>query len=92
VVYHKFDSEDSHETIRYALGWYLYMIFFFAQSAILIATSIAAWVICIRLILFLRPVNDSHVVYGLEGEVLSDEGSDDEFRTPYEYKRDVVRR
>ena len=55
VIFHMFDSEDSDETLRYKLGYVFYMIFFFLQSAMLIGTYIGAWVIYMRLALFLKP-------------------------------------
>ena len=72
MLFNKFDSEDSNETLLHVLGWYGFMIFFLLQSTILIATTIAAWVILIRLLLFLRPLKDHNIGYGQADEVLSD--------------------
>ena len=58
VVFHSLDVEDSEETLRYKMGTVLYMINFFLQSIILVATFGWAWYLYIKLFQFLRPPSD----------------------------------
>ena len=55
TIFHALDSKDSDETLRYKIGYFLYMAFFFLQSLMLFATFVFAWVIYIRLAMFLKP-------------------------------------
>jgi len=74
VIFHKFDEEftrHSEDTLRYKMGNFLYFVFFFAQSFILVATYIAAWFIYIRLALFLKPEKSNPS--SPQGEMLSDD-------------------
>ena len=59
VIFHMFDTEDSDQTLRYKMGYVLYMVFFFVQVFLLVGTYIGAWFIYIRLALFLKPGSDT---------------------------------
>ena len=54
-MFHRFDVENSEETLRYTLGTIFYMVDFYVQCIILLATFVYAFVIYIRLALFLKP-------------------------------------
>jgi hypothetical protein len=86
-MFHKLDSEDSEDTLRYKMGYVLYMMFFFLQSLMLLATYVLAWVLYIRLATFLKP-NASSDEEGAE--------NDDEFENPnksdFEARRDTLRK
>ena len=91
VLFHLFDSKGSEKTLRYAIGYVLYMIFFFLQSAILLATFVSAFVIYYRLTSFLKP--ESPPAAALEGveEGSEDDAFVDQSKTPFEQKRSVIR-
>ena len=55
TVFHKFDVSDSEEKLRYKLGFIMYMVNFYVQCFILLATTIYAFVLYIRLYIFLKP-------------------------------------
>ena len=47
--------DDSDETLRYKLGNIFYMVNFYVQCFLLLATSVCAFVIYYRLAVFLKP-------------------------------------
>lgn len=69
------------------MGYVAYMAFFFCQSLVLLVTFVFAWVLYIRLALFLKP--DSNAT-------TSGSQDDDEFedlnKSAFERKRDVIRK
>lgn len=69
------------------MGYVAYMTFFFCQSFVLLATFAFAWVLYIRLALFLKPDSNANS---------SDTQDDDEFedlnKSAFERKRDVIRK
>lgn len=70
VVFHMFDTEDSDEKLRYKLGNFAFMTFFFLQTGMLIGTWIYAFVIYYRLAKFLKP---PAVQYNENGEEIGDD-------------------
>ena len=96
VVFHKYDTEDSKETLRYKLGFILYMLNFLIQTGLLLGTFIYAFVLYTRLALFLRPDYDTNdgsthrnSGYVDSATLASQDGDDD---SPFERRRDVIRR
>ena len=55
VIFHMLDSEGSEDTLRYKMGQISYFTFFFLQTVALIGTYTFAWIIYIRLAIFLKP-------------------------------------
>ena len=87
VIFHMFDTaEDVEDTARFKLGQITYFTFFFLQTfALLIGTYIFAWVIYIRLAVFLKPVS--------EEEATSDDDRYENLNmSRFERNRDVLRR
>ena len=51
--------EETKESVRYELGMFFYLLFFFILVIMLILTTIFAYVLYIRLILFLKPKDET---------------------------------
>lgn len=75
VIFHKFDSDTSDTTLRYEMGYVLYMTFFFTQAVMLFGSYAFAWFVYIKLAMFLRP--ERRPVNDLGQEVSDDEGFED---------------
>ena len=71
MLFHTIDEEmiggsHSEDTPRYKIGFFCYFVMFSVQIVMLVGTYIAAWIIYIRLTLFLKPEKPTRRV-GPEG-------------------------
>lgn len=93
VVFHHFDVDGSEKTLRYKLGSIFYMINFFIQTLLLLATFVYAFVLYIKLALFLKPKARQ---YDANGNAVESGDDDDTYvdqnRDPFEVKRDTFRK
>ena len=51
--------DETKKSVRYELGMFFYLLSFFILVGLLITTTIFAYILYIRLILFLKPKNES---------------------------------
>lgn len=83
-MFHHLDDEDSEKTLRYKMGSISYMMCFFLQSIMLLATFLFGWILFIRLFIFLKPDQ--------EDTPENDDMFHDVNKSSFERKRDVIRK
>ena len=89
VIFDLFNHrKGKEEESYYKLGSATYFIFFFVQSIALFGTYIFAWVVYIKLAIFLKPVSSEK-----NGEDAADDDRyEDLNKSKFERNRDVIRR